>query len=215
MNEPIPRRLFLLRHAKASRDEPGLDDFDRPLTERGLDDAARIGQVMADRGWWPRRALVSPAVRTRQTWGLAARELPKRTPPDGSRAAFGQSYLTNLPPGPGAAPGVATAPGHPPDNVPQAFYMPALYRGDGGVLLSVLRDMPTSVVDLVVVGHNPAMENLAALLASVSSDEQAMETMLKKYPTCALAVFNVEIEWSELAPGSLRLTDFVRPKDLY
>ncbi|TIR90841.1 MAG: histidine phosphatase family protein, partial [Mesorhizobium sp.] len=31
-----PRQLLVLRHAKSSRDDPKLADFDRPLAPRGL-----------------------------------------------------------------------------------------------------------------------------------------------------------------------------------
>ncbi len=63
--------LLLLRHAKSSWDDPALGDFDRPLAPRGLNAAMRMGIEIADRGWIPDLALVSTAVRARQTWDLA------------------------------------------------------------------------------------------------------------------------------------------------
>lgn len=61
-------RLILMRHAKTERAaESGLDR-DRALTPRGLDDAALMGSVLADKGLRPDLALVSSATRTRQTW---------------------------------------------------------------------------------------------------------------------------------------------------
>jgi phosphohistidine phosphatase len=68
------RRLVLFRHAKAERNAPSGEDFDRELTERGLHDARLIGRALADAGVSPGLALVSPSARTRQTWdasGLA------------------------------------------------------------------------------------------------------------------------------------------------
>ncbi len=70
------RSLLLLRHAKSSWDDPSLDDFDRPLAKRGREAAPRIAREMARRGWQPDHALVSPALRTRQTWELVAEILP-------------------------------------------------------------------------------------------------------------------------------------------
>ncbi|KIL98465.1 Phosphohistidine phosphatase SixA [Paramagnetospirillum magnetotacticum MS-1] len=64
------RKLFLLRHAKSSWDDPGMDDFDRPLNGRGRKDARRMGQYMARQGFRPGIALVSGAARTRATWEL-------------------------------------------------------------------------------------------------------------------------------------------------
>ncbi len=74
------RQLLLLRHAKAVMAEAGMDDFARPLAERGLKDAARIGRLLASHGLVPDRVLVSPARRTRETWGLVASQF--ETPPE-------------------------------------------------------------------------------------------------------------------------------------
>ena len=70
------RRLLLLRHAKAaplSRD----DDFGRPLTARGREDARRIGQWIAEANLVPDRCLYSGAARTRETYELVAAALPR------------------------------------------------------------------------------------------------------------------------------------------
>ena len=71
------RQLLLLRHAKAVLGEPGMEDFDRPLAERGEKAAKAMGRYMAEHGLVPDRVLCSPARRTRSTWEIAARELPK------------------------------------------------------------------------------------------------------------------------------------------
>ena len=62
--------LSLLRHAKAAQPLPGQQDFDRPLTERGRNDAAWAGRILA--GFRPGLALVSAAQRTRETWDIAS-----------------------------------------------------------------------------------------------------------------------------------------------
>jgi phosphohistidine phosphatase len=67
--------LSLLRHAKSSWGDPALDDFDRPLAPRGERAAPLIGRWMAQRGLRPDHALVSPAVRAKETWTLVARAL--------------------------------------------------------------------------------------------------------------------------------------------
>jgi len=60
---------MLLRHAKAVRGE-GLQDFDRPLKTAGRDQARSIGEFMATRGLAPGLALVSTALRARETFDL-------------------------------------------------------------------------------------------------------------------------------------------------
>jgi phosphohistidine phosphatase len=62
------QRLILFRHAKAERQAPSGEDFDRDLTARGRNDAALMGKVLAERGYGPDLALVSTARRTRSTW---------------------------------------------------------------------------------------------------------------------------------------------------
>jgi len=66
------RRLILLRHAKADRAQPGERDIDRRLEERGRKEAALIGGYMASHGLTPDRVLISPAVRTQETWKSAS-----------------------------------------------------------------------------------------------------------------------------------------------
>jgi phosphohistidine phosphatase len=66
------RRLLLLRHSKADRSQPGEPDTGRTLVERGRKDAALIGSYMAKHALTPDRVLVSPAIRTQETWACAS-----------------------------------------------------------------------------------------------------------------------------------------------
>jgi phosphohistidine phosphatase len=61
-------RLILMRHAKTERAAVSGLDRDRALTARGTADAALMGRVLAEKTLRPDLALVSPAVRTRQSW---------------------------------------------------------------------------------------------------------------------------------------------------
>jgi phosphohistidine phosphatase len=70
------KRLILLRHAKAERSAPSGRDFDRPLSPRGLNDAARVGRALAAAGLIPDVVLVSASTRTVQTWAQASPALP-------------------------------------------------------------------------------------------------------------------------------------------
>lgn len=64
------RRLVLLRHAKAEPAGESTGDEVRPLAVAGRRQAGRVGAVLMAGGLVPELALVSPAVRTRQTWEL-------------------------------------------------------------------------------------------------------------------------------------------------
>jgi phosphohistidine phosphatase len=68
----VPLTLQILRHAKSSRDDPAIADMERPLNARGQRDAGRMGEYMMQNGLVPDRVLCSPALRTRQTWSMAA-----------------------------------------------------------------------------------------------------------------------------------------------
>ncbi|WP_309054263.1 histidine phosphatase family protein [Streptomyces sp.] len=76
MSVETPRRIVLLRHAKA--DWPQVSDHERPLAERGRQDAPVAGRRLADAGHRFDLALCSTAARTRETWKLAVHELPER-----------------------------------------------------------------------------------------------------------------------------------------
>ncbi|MFB7027137.1 MULTISPECIES: histidine phosphatase family protein [unclassified Streptomyces] len=76
MSVDTPRRIVLLRHAKA--DWPQVSDHERPLAERGRSDAPVAGRRLAETGIGFDLALCSTAVRTRETWKLAVQELPER-----------------------------------------------------------------------------------------------------------------------------------------
>lgn len=76
--------LSLFRHAKSSWADPALDDFDRPLGQRGLDAAPAMAAFMAREGIRPDLVLCSPARRTRDTLALVEGSIgnPPATFPD-------------------------------------------------------------------------------------------------------------------------------------
>jgi phosphohistidine phosphatase len=61
------KTLLLLRHAKSSRDDPALRDFDRPLNDRGKDDAKLIGRYLQNQQLILDGVISSPAKRARRT----------------------------------------------------------------------------------------------------------------------------------------------------
>jgi len=61
-----PRQLIVLRHAKA---EPfAVTDHERRLTDRGRESARSVGRYLRESSLLPDFALVSSALRTRETW---------------------------------------------------------------------------------------------------------------------------------------------------
>lgn len=61
------KTLCLIRHAKSSWENPALDDFNRPLNERGLRDAPYMANLLRDTGMQPDLFVSSPANRALTT----------------------------------------------------------------------------------------------------------------------------------------------------
>ncbi len=61
------KQILLLRHAKSSWTDEGVDDFDRPLAKRGLKDAPLLGKFVRKIGRQPDIIVSSPAKRAEQT----------------------------------------------------------------------------------------------------------------------------------------------------
>ncbi len=81
-----PRRLLVIRHAKAGQD--GTTDAERPLTDKGARHAAEVGAWLADRDLRADHALVSSARRAVETWEALAGGAGWEVEPDVARALY-------------------------------------------------------------------------------------------------------------------------------
>jgi phosphohistidine phosphatase len=164
------RKLLLLRHAKSSWDEPGLGDFERPLSARGERAAVLMGVWLAQEGLVPELVLCSPAVRTRDT---LRRLLPALSPE------------------------------------PAVRFAEDLYAAEPAAILRRVAGVDDAVRCVLVLGHNPGLEELAGQLAR---DATALRGGL---PTAALVELDLEAEaWREVRRGTARRARVVRPKEL-
>lgn len=84
----VARRLLFLRHAKSSWDEPGTDDYERPLAPRGRRAAAVMGVYLHDEGLTPDLVLCSGARRARDTWEIVSGALARRPPVEHDAALY-------------------------------------------------------------------------------------------------------------------------------
>lgn len=73
-------RLILMRHAKSDWSLSG-DDHDRPLNPRGARSAKALGEWLRSKGNVPQAALVSTALRTRQTFDLLGLDIVPQLDP--------------------------------------------------------------------------------------------------------------------------------------
>jgi phosphohistidine phosphatase len=90
----------------------------------------------------------------------------------------------------------------------------AIYTFDADDLLERLRSVPSSIDSVMVVGHNPALHDLASTLAG-DGDSAAMTQLRVKFPTGALAMLDVGgAGWPRLGAGQAYLTGLVLPRHL-
>jgi phosphohistidine phosphatase len=73
----MTKNLILLRHLKSDWGDPGLDDRDRPLAERGIAAGVLVSTALALRCPTPEVVLCSPARRTRDTLAAVGGAFPR------------------------------------------------------------------------------------------------------------------------------------------
>lgn len=89
---------------------------------------------------------------------------------------------------------------------------PSVYSFDADALLQRLQDVPADVGSVMLVGHNPAMQEIASLLARGGD---RLDELRRGFPTAALAELDLGGgSWRELASGTGRLTRFIVPREL-
>jgi len=86
-----------------------------------------------------------------------------------------------------------------------------VYGATLGTLLRVLADAPAAARRVLLVGHNPGLEELVSWLASEPPSRTANGKLL---PTCALAHLALPPDWRELEPRTSRVLSITRPKEI-
>jgi phosphohistidine phosphatase len=96
----------------------------------------------------------------------------------------------------------------------RADYDPRLYLASTATLLEIVRATPDEVERLLLVGHNPGLEEIALRLSR--RDEGGLRREIEvKYPTGTVAEIELPVEhWAEVREGAGSLVRFIRPRDL-
>src|SRR5215471_5613289 len=94
---------------------------------------------------------------------------------------------------------------------PAVSFEDRIYGEDATELLALIREVPPATGTLLLIGHNPAIEDLALMLAAPGSAPGAagsehtspsnLERMRGKFPTAAIAVLQPAGTWHGLAEG--------------
>ncbi|MDE1466383.1 SixA phosphatase family protein [Aurantiacibacter sp. D1-12] len=89
------------------------------------------------------------------------------------------------------------------------------YLADASTLMTLVSRHAGNSDAVLVIAHNPGMQELALNLVAHEDENDLFHNVMRKYPTAAFAMFELEIEdWSDLAPECGRLVHFARPRDL-
>ena len=92
-------------------------------------------------------------------------------------------------------------------------YDKRIYMASAATLLDVVHGTPDDCTRLLMVGHNPGLEDLVLLLVPESAGGSRDEVEVK-YPTASLAELSFDGSWADLEERMAVLTRFVRPRDL-
>lgn len=96
---------------------------------------------------------------------------------------------------------------------PRVLFEAGLYLASAGALLDRLCQVDPGVGEVLLVGHNPGLGELAVLLAG-SGEAADRLRMARKFPTGAWAEICFREPWAQLGPGRGELRRFVAPRDL-
>ena len=96
---------------------------------------------------------------------------------------------------------------------PEVKFVPEVYAATAGELLGLIRGVDRSVTSVMIVGHNPGIEELTAGLAG-GGETLPTARLRDGFPTGGFATLTVGSTWADLDWGGARLSDFIRPRDL-
>jgi phosphohistidine phosphatase len=166
------RELLLLRHGKSDW-SGNIEDFRRPLKERGCRDAERMGVWLHRQDLRPDHWVSSPAERAASTAQHCS-------------AAMAQDSR-------------------------DIHYEDRIYEAGLSPLLEVLAGAPDAAGRVILVGHNPGLEDL---LIHLTADRVPTPEDGKLLPTATLARLSMPEDWTRLDAGSARLLSITRPREL-
>jgi phosphohistidine phosphatase len=89
----------------------------------------------------------------------------------------------------------------------------SLYDNVAGTVIEEIKRVDDEVATLLVIGHEPAMSNVALGLAGASGSSQAaIDRISTKFPTSAIAVLRTDVPWRDLELGGAALVAFQVPR---
>jgi phosphohistidine phosphatase len=98
---------------------------------------------------------------------------------------------------------------------PQVRWDRRIYLASSATLLDLLREQEGDPATILMVGHNPGLEDLIFDLVPDDGRSPLRDIVEEKYPTATFARLEMDIErWADLDEGRARLVELTRPRDL-
>ena len=88
---------------------------------------------------------------------------------------------------------------------------PQIYGASSHALLARLRDVHDDVGCVMIIGHNPGLQDLALLLGDADESHRPAP-LLTKFPTAAAATLSFETSWTEIGPGVATIEELFTPR---
>jgi phosphohistidine phosphatase len=89
-----------------------------------------------------------------------------------------------------------------------------IYLASAATLLDVVHELPGDTARVLLVGHNPGLEDLVLMLVPEAADGLRV-LVEEKYPTATLAEMTLDVAgWDDVATARATLTRYIRPRDL-
>lgn len=90
-----------------------------------------------------------------------------------------------------------------------------IYLANSATLMDVLRDQEGDPEAILLIGHNPGLEDLIFDLVPDDGSSPLRDIVEEKFPTAAYAVLELDIgSWKDIEENCARLVHLVRPRDL-
>ncbi len=90
-----------------------------------------------------------------------------------------------------------------------------IYLASSATLLDLLREQEGEPETILMIGHNPGLEDLIFDLVPDDGSSPLRDIVEEKFPTAAYAVLEIDADrWADVTEGSARLVHLVRPRDL-
>ncbi len=90
-----------------------------------------------------------------------------------------------------------------------------IYLASSATLLDIVATLPAAANHVLMVGHNPGLEDLVLELVPDGAEPGLRDEVEIKFPTASLAEMQLDIDdWAAITANGATLTRFVRPRDL-